>query len=84
VHIIGFIIGGFIVGLLGRLIVPGRQPLGCLWTTLAGILGSLVAGLVSRQIWGGSSAPSFIMSVLGAAVVVYVLAQALGRNAPRL
>jgi uncharacterized membrane protein YeaQ/YmgE (transglycosylase-associated protein family) len=84
VHIIGFIIGGFIVGMFGRLIVPGRQPLGCLWTTLAGILGSVVAGLVSRQIWGGSNAPSIIMSVLGAAVVVYVLAQALGRNAPRL
>jgi uncharacterized membrane protein YeaQ/YmgE (transglycosylase-associated protein family) len=83
-HILGFILGGFIVGLLGRLIVPGRQPLGCLWTTLAGILGSVVAGLIGRQIWGNNYAPGLIMSVLGAGLVVYVLAQALGRNSPRL
>jgi uncharacterized membrane protein YeaQ/YmgE (transglycosylase-associated protein family) len=80
VHILGFIIGGFIVGLLGRLLVPGRQPLGCLWTTLAGILGSVVAGLIGRQIWGGNYTPGLIASILGAALVVYLLARALGRN----
>jgi uncharacterized membrane protein YeaQ/YmgE (transglycosylase-associated protein family) len=80
VHIIGFLFTGLVVGLFGRLLVPGRQPLGCLWTILAGILGSVVAGLIGRQIWGKGYAPGFIASVLGAALVVYVLARLLGRD----
>ncbi|MEP7054558.1 MAG: GlsB/YeaQ/YmgE family stress response membrane protein [Actinomycetota bacterium] len=79
-HIIGFIIGGFVVGLFGRLIVPGRQPLGCLWTTTAGIFGSVVAGLIGRQIWGKGYAPGFITSVLGAAIVVALLSRILDRG----
>ena len=83
-HIIGYLIGGLIVGLLGRLIVPGRQPLGCLWTMLAGITGSIVAGLVGRQIWGDGYAPGIIASVLGAALVVVVLSRLLDRNDHRV
>ncbi len=83
--IIGFLLGGLVVGLFGRLLVPGRQPLGCLFTILAGVLGSVVAGLVGREIWGDDYAPGFIMSVLGAALVVYVLARITGRHdRPRL
>ncbi|MEO6714230.1 MAG: hypothetical protein ABIM89_12480 [Mycobacteriales bacterium] len=78
--VIGFIVGGFFVGLLGRLLVPGRQPLGCLFTTAAGMAGSLVAGLVGRQIWGERYAPGFLASIVGAALVVFVLSRALGKN----
>ncbi len=74
---IGFLVGlaffGAVVGALGRLLVPGRQPLGCLGTILAGIAGSLVAGLIGRVIWGRGYAPGFVMSVLGAALVVWVV-----------
>ncbi len=74
-HPIGFLIGlafsGLIIGALGRLLVPGRQPLGCLGTILAGIAGSFVAGLIGRAIWGRTYAPGIIMSVLGAALVVW-------------
>lgn len=79
-HFIGFVVSGFIVGLLGRLLVPGRQPLGCLWTTLAGMLGSVVAGVIGRRIWGQSYGPGLVASVVGAALVVYLLSRALGRG----
>lgn len=82
-HVIGFIVGGFFIGLLGRLLVPGRQPLGCLLTTLAGMLGSVVAGLLGRAVWGDDYGPGFLASVVGAALVVFVLASALGRNERR-
>jgi uncharacterized membrane protein YeaQ/YmgE (transglycosylase-associated protein family) len=42
--IIGAIAVGLVVGALGRLAVPGRQPIGCLMTLLIGIIGA-VAGL---------------------------------------
>ena len=38
------IVVGLVIGALGRLVVPGRQPIGCLLTILLGIVGS-VAGL---------------------------------------
>ena len=42
--IIGALFVGLVVGALGRLVVPGRQPIGCLLTVLLGVVGS-VAGL---------------------------------------
>ena len=43
-HIIWLIILGLIVGLIARLIVPGRQPMGWIATALLGIVGSYVGG----------------------------------------
>lgn len=40
----GAIVVGLVIGAFGRLVVPGRQPIGCLMTILLGIAGS-VAGL---------------------------------------
>ena len=40
----GALLVGLVIGALGRLVVPGRQPIGCLFTILIGIVGS-VAGL---------------------------------------
>lgn len=78
--LIAFLVGGLVIGLLGRLLVPGRQPLGCLWTILAGAAGSLIAGLIGRELAGNDYQPGFIASVVGAAVVVYFVARALGRH----
>ncbi len=44
--IIGAVIVGFIIGLLGRLILPGRQNISLLMTTVIGVVASLVAGLI--------------------------------------
>jgi uncharacterized membrane protein YeaQ/YmgE (transglycosylase-associated protein family) len=74
--IIGLAFSGLIVGALGRLAVPGRQPMGCLGTMLAGLAGSFVAGIIGRVIWGSSYTPGLIASVLGAALVVWVVSNA--------
>jgi uncharacterized membrane protein YeaQ/YmgE (transglycosylase-associated protein family) len=47
-HIIWYIIVGFIVGLIARAIMPGAQHLGFIMTTLLGIGGSIVGGLIGR------------------------------------
>ena len=47
-HVIWYIIVGFIVGLLARAVMPGVQHLGFIMTTLLGIAGSIVGGLIAR------------------------------------
>ena len=46
-HIIEYIIVGFIVGLIARGIMPGAQHMGFILTTVLGIAGSIVGGLIA-------------------------------------
>jgi uncharacterized membrane protein YeaQ/YmgE (transglycosylase-associated protein family) len=46
--LIGAIVVGLVVGGLGRLAVPGRQPIGCLMTLLIGIVGAVAGLAISR------------------------------------
>jgi uncharacterized membrane protein YeaQ/YmgE (transglycosylase-associated protein family) len=82
-YIIGLAMSGAVVGALGRLVVPGRQPLGCLGTILAGIAGSFVGGVIGRVIYGRSYTPGLFMSVVGAALVVYLVSGAGRRRTAR-
>jgi uncharacterized membrane protein YeaQ/YmgE (transglycosylase-associated protein family) len=50
-HIIWLIILGLIVGLIARLIVPGRQPMGWVATALLGIVGSYVGGTLGSVVF---------------------------------
>ena len=76
-HIIWSIIVGFIIGLIARTIMPGAQHLGFIATTLVGVGGSIVGGLVGRLISkpkeGQPVHPAgLIMSVIGALIVLFV------------
>ncbi len=74
--IIAWIVFGFIVVLIARAIVPGRQGMGFVMTTLLGVAGSLDGGLVASALFGGSATgfqPSgFIGSLIGAIVLLVV------------
>ena len=76
-HIIWSIIVGFIVGLIARALVPGADKMGFLATTLLGILGSVVGGLIARLFSKpaeGSKFHSagFFLSLVGAIILVIV------------
>ena len=49
------IIGGAIIGVLGRLILPGRQNISMLWTVAAGILAALIGGLIADWLGVGDT-----------------------------
>jgi uncharacterized membrane protein YeaQ/YmgE (transglycosylase-associated protein family) len=51
--IIGFLIAGLIIGALARLLMPGRQKIGLLWTLLLGVAGSLIGGTIANAIGTG-------------------------------
>jgi uncharacterized membrane protein YeaQ/YmgE (transglycosylase-associated protein family) len=75
-HIIWSIIIGFIVGLCARALMPGVQHLGFIMTTVLGIGGSIVGGLigrvVSRPAPGSAFHPAgFIMSVICALLLLW-------------
>ena len=48
--IISWAIWGLFVGLLARLLIPGRQPIGILWTILLGVAGSLLGGFLATEV----------------------------------
>jgi uncharacterized membrane protein YeaQ/YmgE (transglycosylase-associated protein family) len=80
--IIAWIVFGFIIGLLARAIVPGRQHMGFIMTTLLGVVGSLIGGLVATALGGGSISDmhgaSFIGSLIGAVVLLFIAGAAVG------
>lgn len=76
-HIIWYIIVGFIVGLIARGILPGVQHLGFIMTTVLGIVGSVVGGLIARLFSkpepGAPFHPAgFILSIIGAIIVLFI------------
>ncbi|HZB22809.1 MAG TPA: GlsB/YeaQ/YmgE family stress response membrane protein [Gaiellaceae bacterium] len=62
------VLGGLIVGALGRLAVPGPDPMPIWMTILLGIVGSVLGALVAGALGLGSA--GFILSVIGAALVL--------------
>ena len=62
------VLGGLIVGALGRLAVPGPDPMPIWMTILLGIVGSVIGALVAGALGLGSA--GVILSVIGAALVL--------------
>lgn len=67
--IIGFIVAGLIIGVLARLLLPGRQHIGLALTLLLGVLGSLAGGAVAGFLGTGDV---WELNVLGFIVAVLV------------
>ncbi len=74
--IIGSIIAGIIVGILARLVLPGKQNISILITIILGILGALIgwwlAGLLGVQTTGGIDWIRWLISVIVAAILIVV------------
>ena len=70
--IIGLVITGAIFGALGRLAIPGPNPMSIGMTILVGIGGAFLGGLVAILL-GLSGILVFILQALGAALIVYLM-----------
>lgn len=82
--IIGLIIAGAIIGVLARLFMPGRQPIGVLITVILGILGVLIgwwlAGVLGVQTTSGVDWIRWIISIVVAAVLITIYIAMTGRR----
>ncbi len=77
---IGFIVAGIFIGILARLVLPGRQRIGIWMTILAGLLGSIAGGLIASWLGtGGIWELNFIgfICAIGAAVLFVAAAEGL-------
>ncbi|MCL2723239.1 MAG: GlsB/YeaQ/YmgE family stress response membrane protein [Polyangiaceae bacterium] len=76
--LITFILFGFVVGLIARAIMPGRQSMGIVATALLGIAGSFVGGLLGSLIHRGRNifdlhTSGIIGSIIGALIVMFLV-----------
>jgi uncharacterized membrane protein YeaQ/YmgE (transglycosylase-associated protein family) len=67
--VVAILLTGLIVGALGRLAVPGRDPMPLWLTILIGVVGSFVGGVVAVALGFGIGGV-FVLSVLAATLIV--------------
>jgi len=81
--IIWTILIGFVIGLLAKMLTPGRDPSGFFITAIIGIVGSLLAtyGGQALGLYRAGEAAGFIGSLIGA-IILLVIYHMLRRNAP--
>jgi uncharacterized membrane protein YeaQ/YmgE (transglycosylase-associated protein family) len=82
-----FIVFGLVVGLLARALMPGRQSMGLIMTTVLGVVGSLIGGFFGSLISGEDllrlHPAGIIGSVIGALIVLAIAGSA-GRRGARI
>jgi len=83
--ILGWILFGLVIGALAKLVMPGRDPGGLIVTMLLGIAGAVLGGFVGRAMgfYGEGEAAGWIMSFIGAVVLLAIYRMMVGRRAIR-
>jgi uncharacterized membrane protein YeaQ/YmgE (transglycosylase-associated protein family) len=73
-HFLGVIIIGLLVGIVAKLLMPGRDPGGFIITALLGIAGAVLGGFIGRALgfYGPGEAAGFVMSLLGAVILLLI------------
>jgi uncharacterized membrane protein YeaQ/YmgE (transglycosylase-associated protein family) len=80
-----WILLGLVAGSLAKFLLPGRDPTGCIFTILLGILGAFVGGLVGAWLgWGQVTQGSLDMRSIGIATLGAILLLVIGRLVRRL
>jgi uncharacterized membrane protein YeaQ/YmgE (transglycosylase-associated protein family) len=72
-YIILLALTGLVVGALGRLLLPGRDPMSILETIALGVAASLIAGLIAYYIFDREEGAGFFFSVICAVALVYAV-----------
>jgi uncharacterized membrane protein YeaQ/YmgE (transglycosylase-associated protein family) len=74
IGLISTVIVGFIVGVIAKLIMPGKENLGFIMTALLGIIGSVVASYAGQAIgwYQAGQGAGWIGSIIGAFVVLWI------------
>lgn len=72
--VLGWILFGLVVGIVAKLLMPGRDPGGFIVTTLLGIVGAVLGGFLGRSLgfYGPGEPAGFLMATLGAVVLLFI------------
>jgi uncharacterized membrane protein YeaQ/YmgE (transglycosylase-associated protein family) len=80
-YLILLAVTGLFVGALGRLAIPGRDPMSLTQTMLVGIGATLIVGLLSWALFGAEGG-SLLLSIVVAAGIVWLVRRSRERSAP--
>jgi len=80
--ILSWILFGLVVGIIAKLLMPGRDPGGFIITILLGIAGALLGGFVGRAMgfYGPDQSAGWLMSIVGAIVLLVIYRFAVRRR----
>ena len=83
--LLSWILFGLVAGGVARLLVPGRQPIGCLPTVAVGVVGALIGGLVGQELFDTDARfewdlGPFQLAVAGSVVLLLALEAVAGRR----
>ena len=81
--IIGWIFFGLVVGIVGKLLTPGRDPGGFILTIVLGIAGALIGGFLGQSLgfYREGEPVGFIMAVVGSVILLLLYRMFAGRRA---
>jgi uncharacterized membrane protein YeaQ/YmgE (transglycosylase-associated protein family) len=80
--ILSWIVFGLVVGIIAKLLMPGRDPGGFIVTMLLGIAGALLGGFIGRAMgfYGPNESAGWLMSIGGAILLLVIYRVAIGRR----
>src|SRR6478735_2710612 len=78
--IIASLVIGLIIGAIAKLLMPGKDPGGCIITSLLGLAGAAVGTFLGRMFFSGNYVAGFIMSVIGAILLLLIYRMVTGRR----
>jgi len=72
--LLGWIVFGLIVGVIAKVVMPGKDPGGIVVTALLGIAGAVVGGFLGRTIgfYGSGEGAGVVMAVVGAVLLLFL------------
>ncbi|MBC7927471.1 MAG: GlsB/YeaQ/YmgE family stress response membrane protein [Bryobacteraceae bacterium] len=79
---LGLILFGLVVGVIAKLLMPGRDPGGFIVTILLGIAGAVLGGWIGRLMgfYGPNEAAGFFMALIGSILLLVLYRVAMGRR----
>jgi len=80
--ILSWIVFGLVVGIIAKLLMPGRDPGGFIVTMLLGIAGALLGGFIGKAMgfYGPNESAGWLMSIGGAILLLVIYRVAIGRR----
>jgi uncharacterized membrane protein YeaQ/YmgE (transglycosylase-associated protein family) len=78
--ILGYIVGGAVIGVLARFFKPGKDPMGWIMTILLGIVGAAVGGWAAGQLGVTSRVLTWVIAILAAIVLLVIYQAVTGRK----
>jgi uncharacterized membrane protein YeaQ/YmgE (transglycosylase-associated protein family) len=73
--ILALIVVGLVIGVVARLIMPGRDPIGLLGTLIVGVVGAIAGGYAWRALFGNTEDTEWIGGIIAACLLLFVYRQ---------